>query len=96
MGEAALRERNDLVSEMGNSVPGSDWDPVACLRTAGVPLAPLDDVMEVVGRALIELCDANMPLAAAPLVEQPRGEHPAQRYPPRRSRQPPPRGVEDP
>lgn len=35
MGEAALRERNDLVSEMGNSVPGSDWDPVACLRTAG-------------------------------------------------------------
>lgn len=68
MGEAALRERNDLVSEMGNSVPGSDWDPVACLRTAGVPLAPLDDVMEVVGRALIELCDANMPLAAAPLA----------------------------
>lgn len=67
-GEAALRERNDLVSEMGNSVPGSDWDPVACLRTAGVPLAPLDDVMEVVGRALIELCDANMPLAAAPLA----------------------------
>ena len=42
--------------------------PVACLRTAGVPLAPLDDVMEVVGRALIELCDANMPLAAAPLA----------------------------
>ena len=68
MGEAALRERNDLVSEMGNSVPGSDWDPVACLRTAGVPLAPLDDVMEVVGRALIELCAANMPLAAAPLA----------------------------
>ena len=68
MGEAALRERNDLVSEMGNNVPGSDWDPTACLRTAGVPLAPLDDVMEVVGRALIELCDANMPLAAAPLA----------------------------
>lgn len=41
---------------------------MACLRTAGVPLAPLDDVMEVVGRALIELCDANMPLAAAPLA----------------------------
>ena len=41
MGEAALRERNDLVSEMGNNVPGSDWDPTACLRTAGVPLAPL-------------------------------------------------------
>lgn len=40
MGEAALRERNDLVSEMGNSVPGSDWDPVACLRTAGVPWRP--------------------------------------------------------
>lgn len=68
MGEAALRERNDLVSEMGNSVPGSDWDPTACLRTAGVPLAPLDDVMEVVGRALIELVDASMPLAAAPLA----------------------------
>ncbi|MFR5091273.1 MAG: tetratricopeptide repeat protein [Adlercreutzia equolifaciens] len=68
MGEAALRERNDLVSKMGNNVPGSDWDPTACLRTAGVPLAPLDDVMEVVGRALIELCDANMPLAAAPLA----------------------------
>lgn len=68
MGEAALRERNDLVSEMGNSVPGSNWDPTACLRTAGVPLAPLDDVMEVVGRALIELVDASMPLAAAPLA----------------------------
>lgn len=68
MGEAALRERNDLVSEMGNNVPGNEWDPTACLRTAGVPLAPLDDVMEVVGRALIELCDANMPLAAAPLA----------------------------
>ena len=68
MGEAALRERNDLVSEMGNSVPSSDWDPTACLRTAGVPLAPLDDVMEVVGRALIELVDASMPLAAAPLA----------------------------
>ena len=40
MGEAALRERNDLVSEMGNSVPGSDWDPTACLRTAGVPWPP--------------------------------------------------------
>lgn len=68
MGEAALRECNDLVSEMGNNVPGNEWDPTACLRTAGVPLAPLDDVMEVVGRALIELCDANMPLAAAPLA----------------------------
>ncbi len=68
MGEAALRERSDLVSEMGNSVPGSDWDPTACLRTAGVPLAPLDDVMEVVGRALVLLCETNMPLAAAPLA----------------------------
>ncbi len=68
MGEAALRERNDLVSEMGNNVPGNEWDPTACLRTAGVPLAPLDDVMEVVGRALVLLCDQNMPLAAAPLA----------------------------
>ncbi|MEY8340040.1 tetratricopeptide repeat protein [Adlercreutzia muris] len=68
MGEAALRERNDLLSEMGNNVPGNDWDPTACLRTAGVPLAPLDDVMEVVGRALVLLCDQNMPLAAAPLA----------------------------
>lgn len=68
MGEAALRERNDLISEMGNNVPGNDWDSTATLRTAGVPLAPLDDVMEVVGRALIGLCDANMPLAAAPLA----------------------------
>ena len=68
MGEAAQRERNDLLSEMGNNVPGNDWDPTACLRTAGVPLAPLDDVMEVVGRALVLLCDQNMPLAAAPLA----------------------------
>lgn len=68
MGEAAARERNDLISEMGNNVPGNDWDPTACLRTAGVPLAPLDDVMEVVGRALVLLCDQNMPLAAAPLA----------------------------
>ena len=68
MGEAALRERNDLISEMGNKVPGNDWDPTACLRTAGVPLAPLDDVMEVVGRALVLLCDQNVPLAAAPLA----------------------------
>lgn len=68
MGEAALRERNDLIGEMGNDVPGNDWDPLACLRTAGVPLAPLDDVMEVVGRALVLLCDQNMPLAAAPLA----------------------------
>ena len=66
MGEAALRERNDLVSEMGNNVPGSDWDPTACLRTAGVPLAPLDDVMEVVGRALIELCDACLLYTSSP------------------------------
>lgn len=68
MGEPALRERNDLIGEMGNDVPGNDWDPTACLRTAGVPLAPLDDVMEVVGRALVLLCDQNMPLAAAPLA----------------------------
>ncbi|WP_300627676.1 lipopolysaccharide assembly protein LapB [uncultured Adlercreutzia sp.] len=68
MGEAGLRERNDLIAEMGNNVPGSDWDSTATLRTAGVPLAPLDDVMEVVGRALIGLCDADMPLAAAPLA----------------------------
>ncbi len=35
MGEAALRERNDLVSEMGNSVPGSDWTLwPACARPA--------------------------------------------------------------
>lgn len=68
MGEAGLRERNDLIGEMGNDVPGNDWDPTACLRTAGVPLAPLDDVMEVVGRALVLLCDQNMPLAAAPLA----------------------------
>lgn len=68
MGEAALRERNDLIVEMGNNIPGNDWDSTATLRTAGVPLAPLDDVMEVVGRALIGLCDANMPLAAAPLA----------------------------
>ena len=68
MGEAGLRERNDLIGEMGNDVPGSDWDPTACLRTAGVPLAPLDDVMELVGRILIELTDANLPLAAAPLA----------------------------
>ena len=68
MGEAGLRERTDLIGEMGNNIPPNDWDSTACLRTAGVPLAPLDDVMEVVGRALIELCDANMPLAAAPLA----------------------------
>lgn len=68
MGDAGLRERNDLIAEMGNNVPGSDWDSTATLRTAGVPLAPLDDVMEVVGRALIGLCDADMPLAAAPLA----------------------------
>ncbi|MEC4185176.1 tetratricopeptide repeat protein [Adlercreutzia sp. R21] len=68
MGEAALRERNDLIGEMGNQVPGNEWDPTACLRTAGVPLAPLDDVMEVVGKALVLLCDQNMPLAAAPLA----------------------------
>lgn len=68
MGEAAARERNDLIVEMGNDVPGNEWDPTACLRTAGVPLAPLDDAMEVVGRALVLLCDQNMPLAAAPLA----------------------------
>lgn len=68
MGDAGLRERNDLIAEMGNNVPGSDWDSTATLRTAGVPLAPLDDVLEVVGRALIGLCDADMPLAAAPLA----------------------------
>lgn len=68
MGEAALRERNDLIGEMGNNVPGNDWDPTACLRTAGVPLAPLDDLMELVGKALVLLCDQNIPLAAAPLA----------------------------
>ncbi len=40
MGEAALRERNDLVSEMGNNVPGSDWDPTACLHGRRAPWRP--------------------------------------------------------
>lgn len=68
MGEAALRERNDLVSEMGNNVPGSDWDPTACLRTAGVPLAPLDDVMEVVAARSSSSATPTCRLAAAPLA----------------------------
>lgn len=68
MGEAASHERNDLMAEMGSHLPDSEWDPETVLRTASVPLAPLDTTMEVVGKALIELCDANMPVAAAPLA----------------------------
>lgn len=68
MGEAGPARAQRPGERDGQQRARQRLDPTACLRTAGVPLAPLDDVMEVVGRALIELVDASMPLAAAPLA----------------------------
>ena len=68
MGSAATIEYAELVREMGNEAPGPEWDPKGCLHTAGVPLAPCDEAMEVVAQALIGLCDAGLPCAAAPLA----------------------------
>ncbi len=49
-----------------SGIPEDDWGSHFNMRDYHV--FSLDDVMEVVGRALIELVDASMPLAAAPLA----------------------------
>ncbi|WP_165248933.1 hypothetical protein [Adlercreutzia sp. ZJ141] len=68
MGSAAKRELAELLEEMGNREPMGAAEIAATLRVGGIPQAPTDEVVELMSKALIELCDANLPLAAAPLA----------------------------
>lgn len=68
MGEPAARELADLLREMGDRDPMDNSEAAAVLRTAGVPLAPTDEAIELMAKAMVGLCDAGMPLAAAPMA----------------------------
>ncbi|WP_165171471.1 hypothetical protein [Adlercreutzia sp. ZJ242] len=68
MGEPAARELSDLLREMGDRDPMDSSEAGAVLRTAGVPLAPTDEAVELMAEALVGLCDAGLPLAAAPMA----------------------------
>lgn len=68
MGEPAARELADLLSEMGGRAPMDPSEATSTLRAAGVPLAPTDEACELMAKAMVGLCDAGFPLAAAPLV----------------------------
>ena len=68
MGEPAARELADLLREMGGRAPMNSSEATSTLRAAGVPLAPTDEACELIAKAMMGLCDAGFPLAAAPLV----------------------------
>lgn len=68
MGEPAARELADLLREMGDRDPMDGSEATAVLRTAGVPLAPTDEAIELMSKAMVGLCDAGLPLAAAPMA----------------------------
>lgn len=67
MKDAAEREMADLMSEMGRG-PMDYSESAGVLRTAGVTIAPNEEAVKIVTRAAIGLCDAGLPLAAAPAV----------------------------
>ncbi|MDO4290286.1 MAG: tetratricopeptide repeat protein [Eggerthellaceae bacterium] len=68
MGESAARELSQLLGEMGGRPPMSGAESAATLRAAGVPIAPTDEAVALMSKAMVGLCDAGMPLAAAPMA----------------------------
>lgn len=68
MGDPAARELADLLGEMGGRAPMDSSEATATLRAAGVPVAPTDEACELMSKAMVGLCDAGFPLAAAPLA----------------------------
>ncbi|WP_165047000.1 MULTISPECIES: tetratricopeptide repeat protein [unclassified Adlercreutzia] len=68
MGEPAARELSDLLGEMGDRDPVDGSEAASVLRAAGVPLAPTDEAVELMAKAMVGLCDAGLPLAASPMA----------------------------
>lgn len=58
-------ERNGVLADMGGA-PDGNFDGIATLRVAGVPLPPVDAAEHLVAKAAISLCDQGYPAAAAP------------------------------
>lgn len=68
MADAAAQELRDLVQDANGKVDLSGMTVGSTLRAAGVPLAPTREALEALTKAAIGLCDADMPLAAAPYI----------------------------